>query len=79
METGPSSFSEFPWKTGVSVGEKRKAEGGSKEQPVAKKVKVGTLQQVLQNQKDFQMLMAKQQHAFQQQLMDMLGKGAINE
>ena len=74
----------FPWSAGSQL--KRKAEEMSLQEPSPKKAKLSPLDKLLQNQKDFQLLMAKQQlmmtqqqNAFQQQLMGMIGQQAIAE
>ena len=67
----------FPLSSALSL--KRKTEGMSLQEPAPKKPKLSPLDKLLQNQKDFQLLMAKQQHAFQQQLMSMIANNAITE
>ena len=72
----------FPWdvqQDAASAPAKRPSTHELVPMPPSKKPKLSALDKLLQNQRDHQLLMAKQQHAFQQQLMSMIANNAITE
>ena len=60
------------------VPQKRRSEESSVSLP-SKKTKVDALQMILENQRSFQLLMVKQQHAMQEKLLDVLGNNSLTE
>ena len=58
---------------------KRNAEESALSLPATKKAKTDTLQMILGNQRSFQLLMVKQQHAMQENLLRALGHQSLHE